>query len=43
MRVLALLSLFAVVGAFAPAQNGRVNTELGESLFDKVSDDFSGS
>jgi hypothetical protein len=36
MKTFTLLSTLAVVGAFAPAQNGRVNTQLSESLFDQV-------
>ena len=34
--VAVLISSLAVVGAFAPLQAGRSNTQLSESLFDKV-------
>jgi hypothetical protein len=37
MKCVALfISSLAVVGAFAPLQAGRSNTQLSESLFDKV-------
>lgn len=37
MKVLALFfASLAVAGAFAPMQSGRSNTQLSESLFDKV-------
>jgi hypothetical protein len=34
--VVVLVTIFSVASAFAPQSNGRVNTQLSESLADKV-------
>ena len=36
MKVLSLLSLLTVAGAFSPSSNGRATTQLSDSIADKV-------